>query len=64
MVGNGAFSHKMDYVTSVDIWIDPQPSEALWEMEGQMLTRRNSLWQRMQEQEQCAATYPFRHWCN
>ena len=32
-------------------------SEALWEMEGQMLARRSSLGQRMQEEEeQCAAT--------
>ena len=30
-------------------------SEALWEMDGQMLARRNSLGQRMQEEEQCAA---------
>ena len=31
-------------------------SEALWEMEGQMLARRSSLGQSMQEVEQCAAT--------
>ena len=31
-------------------------SEALWEMEGQMLARRSSLGQRIQEKEQCAAT--------
>ena len=31
-------------------------SEALWEMEGQMLARRSSLGQRMQEEEQCATT--------
>ena len=30
-------------------------SEALWEMEGQMLARRSSLGQRMQEEEQCTA---------
>ena len=31
-------------------------SEALWEMEGQMLARKSSLGQRMHEEEQCAAT--------
>ena len=31
-------------------------SEALWETEGQMLASRSSLGQRMQEEEQCAAT--------
>ena len=31
-------------------------SEALWEMEGQMLATRSSLWQRLQEEEQYAAT--------
>ena len=31
-------------------------SEALWEMEGQMLARRGSLGQRMQEEEQGSAT--------
>ena len=31
-------------------------NEALWEMERQMLARRSSLGQRMQEEEQCAAT--------
>ena len=31
-------------------------SEALWEMEGQMMARRSSLGQRMQEEERCAAT--------
>ena len=39
-------------------------SEALWEMDGQMLARRSSLGQRMQEEEQCAATSLFRHCCN
>ena len=34
-------------------------SEAVLEMEGQMLASRSSLVQRMQEEEQCAATYPF-----
>ena len=31
-------------------------SDALLKMEGQMLSRRSSLWQRMQDEEQCAAT--------
>ena len=31
-------------------------SEALWELEGQMLARKNNLGQRMQEAKQCAAT--------
>ena len=31
-------------------------SEALWEMEGQMLASRSTLEQGMQEEEQCAAT--------
>ena len=30
----------------------------------QMLARRSSLGQRMQKEEQCAATLPFRHCCN
>ena len=33
-------------------------SEALWEMEGQMLASRSSLWQEIQEEEQYGATYP------
>ena len=31
-------------------------SDALWEMEGQMLAGRSSMWQSMQEEEQYAAT--------